>query len=102
MTAREELIVALMSEQHAPMSDHDPRDGSCRSCPWPLCMLPPPEIADALIAEGWRKMPSREAIARVLSPNTFDTGHTEHRAFRSEGLLMADAILALMEGADDE
>lgn len=93
MTAREELIVALMSEQHAPMSDHDPRDGSCRSCPWPLCMLPPPEIADALIAEGWRKMPSRKAVEQALA-NSWDDA-TEY-----EGAV--DAILALMDGSNDE
>ena len=102
MTAREELIQELLRSEHAPMIDHDPYDGSCRSCPWPLHLLSPDDIADALIAEGWRKTPSREAIARVLFPNTFDTGRPDHRAFRSEGLLMADAILALMEGADDE
>lgn len=46
-----QIEALLTSSQHAPMEDHDPRDGSCRSCPWPLHELSPREIARALLPE---------------------------------------------------
>jgi len=49
--------------------------------------------ADALIAEGWRKMPSRKAVEQALA-NSWDDA-TEY-----EGAV--DAILALMDGSNDE
>lgn len=53
MTARtpiERGAEALMSPVHAPMTDHDPRDGSCVSCPWPLSEAGTPEdIARAVL-----------------------------------------------------
>ena len=88
MTAREELVATVRRQ----LARKDSVARAARST----------VIADALLAEGWRKIPSREAISRMLFPNTFDTGRPDHRAFRSEGLLMAETILALMEGADDE
>ena len=54
-TPRDELVTLLTSPQHAPMSDHHPETGECMSCPWPMHMLPPEEIADVLIAAGWTK-----------------------------------------------
>lgn len=48
---REALVALLNHPDHAPMSTHDPRDGSCRSCPWPLHEMPPEDIADAILAE---------------------------------------------------
>ena len=57
-TPRDELVTLLTSPQHAPMSDHAPDwsgNPECVSCPWPLHMLPPEEIADVLIAAGWTK-----------------------------------------------
>src|SRR5690348_11519077 len=50
-TVTRDQIVGLMNQsEHAPMSDHDPRDGSCVSCPWPLHALGPEAIADAFMA----------------------------------------------------
>ena len=52
MTDPREALVALLNHpDHAPMSTHDPRDGSCQSCPWPLHEMPPEDIADAILAE---------------------------------------------------
>lgn len=48
---REALVALLGRPDHAPMSTHDPRDGSCQSCPWPLHEMPPEDIADAILAE---------------------------------------------------
>lgn len=48
---REALVALLNHPDHAPMSTHDPRDGSCRSCPWPLHEMPPEDIAGAILAE---------------------------------------------------
>lgn len=99
MSTRDELIADLSREEHAPMSDHDPRDGSCRSCPWPIYMLGPDDIADALIAEGWRKKPSREEMARAIfrlqyhSMHWLDARELEKNDYRSR----ADQILALMD-----
>lgn len=45
---REAILDLLNSAQHAPSGDHD-QDGGCRSCPWPLYMLGPDEVADALV-----------------------------------------------------
>lgn len=50
MPSRESVIDRLRAAEHAPMYDHDERDGSCRSCPWPLHMLAPEDIADAILA----------------------------------------------------
>ena len=51
----------------------------------------PESIADALLAEGWRKMPSAEQIAEVIGK------------YCSGGLTLvaADAILALMDGDNE-
>jgi hypothetical protein len=52
MTDPREALVALLGRpDHAPMSTHDPRDGSCQSCPWPLHEMPPEDIADAILDE---------------------------------------------------
>jgi hypothetical protein len=48
--SREDVLDRLRAPEHAPMYDHDERDGSCRSCPWPLYMLAPEDIADAILA----------------------------------------------------
>ena len=66
---REALLALLRQADHAPMSTHDPRDGSCQSCPWPLHEMPPEDIADAILAAGWTPptvKPSVEDVARVL------------------------------------
>lgn len=68
---REALVALLNSPEHAPMSTHDPRDGSCQSCPWPLHEMPPEDIADAILAAGWTPRgehvkPSVEDVARAL------------------------------------
>ena len=66
--AREALVALLWQADHAPLSAHDPRDGSCQSCPWPLHEMPPEDIADAILAEfdvtprGERVKPSVEAV----------------------------------------
>lgn len=52
---REALKELLTSSQHAPMDTHSPIDGSCQECPWPLHALGPDEIADALLAAGYRR-----------------------------------------------
>ena len=49
---REKVSGVLMGEVHAPMTHHDPHDGSCVSCPWPVHELGPEEITDALIKSG--------------------------------------------------
>ena len=51
---------------------------------------------DALIAEGWRKMPSREEVARTLDPLAWKELGAERRM--ASALARADAILALMDG----
>lgn len=49
--SRERLIEALMAPVHAPQGTHDPRDGACLQCPWPLHAAgSPEEIADAVLA----------------------------------------------------
>lgn len=53
---REALLALLGRPDHAPMSTHDPRDGSCQSCPWPLHEMPPEDIADA-----WARLLGHEA-----------------------------------------
>lgn len=55
---------------------------------------------DALIAEGWRKMPSREEIARAIASgldgwNDYDAASID---YKRELLMAANAILALMDG----
>lgn len=51
---RETIIAALEQPVHAPMADHDQRDGSCSSCPWPLHMVESPAgMADAILASDW-------------------------------------------------
>lgn len=49
---RQAILNVLGQGEHAPMYDHDERDGSCRSCPWPVHALGPEVIADRLIAAG--------------------------------------------------
>lgn len=49
---RDKAIEALNSAQHAPMETHNPSNGECMECPWPLYRLSPEEIADGLIAAG--------------------------------------------------
>lgn len=55
--------------------------------------------ADALIAEGWRKVPSREEIAEALERNDPEGGTVpdEGEPKFSYWYPQADAILALME-----
>lgn len=54
MSNREELFELLNSAQHAPMYTHSMNDWSCLECPVPLHTLSPDEIADEIIAAGWR------------------------------------------------
>lgn len=59
--------------------------------------------ADAVIAAGWRKKPSRDAIRRaVLEATSGDYTDTSWAAVRTKSLpsvdRAADAILALMDG----
>lgn len=46
----EALAKVLKRPEHAPMSTHDPRDGECRECPWPMHELPPHDLAYVLLA----------------------------------------------------
>ena len=60
------------------------------------------ECADALIAAGWRKMLSREALVAELTRNRsgcYDSAITDNEFFAEA---IADAILALMEGKTNE
>lgn len=52
------------------------------------------DISAAVIAEGWRKMPSREEFAQALF-FIYEHAHME------QALAKADAILALMDKTDD-
>lgn len=57
-------------------------------------------VADALWAAGWRKKPSREAVARAVALgldgwNDYDAASED---YKRELLSGADAILALMDG----
>ena len=54
--------------------------------------------ADSLIAEGWRKMPSREEIADEISGVVVGSGYYSTQIGREAALEAADAILALMDG----
>ena len=56
------------------------------------------EFADALIAEGWRKMPSREDIADEISGVVVGYGYYSTQIGRNAALEAADAVLALMDG----
>lgn len=58
------------------------------------------DVADALLAAGWRKMPSRAALTRHLANaevilNTTDAQWEQPNVVEAER--MAEAILALME-----
>ncbi len=59
---RDELISALDSPQHAPMSTHSGYDGSCQDCPWQLSQLPPEDMADALLAHPVIRRIQAEAL----------------------------------------
>lgn len=48
-----ELLSALLALDHAPMSTHNSRDGSCTECPWPLHELPPDDMAARLAEQGF-------------------------------------------------
>lgn len=63
----EQVEELLNSEVHGPMSSHDPRDGSCQSCPWPLHELPPADVAAAIVA----------LYRGVQQPNEDDEGGQE-------------------------
>lgn len=54
---REALIDLLQSAHHAPMETHNRQSGECSECPWPLYALGPVEIADAILAAGYRREP---------------------------------------------
>lgn len=70
----------------------------------------PESVADALIAAGWRKMPSREALARWAHVrfNEFGFGSPQQvwdemeAHEKVEWYREADAILALMDGNENE
>jgi hypothetical protein len=57
------------------------------------------QVADALIAEGWRKMPSRAQLAEAV-------GEAQEEFMRedlpedglTENVVIADAVLALVDG----
>lgn len=58
-------------------------------------------VADALIAEGWRKKPSRDEVARAIAwgvdgvdGEQFDEAAVDYRLEMLQG---ADAVLALMD-----
>lgn len=109
---REALLALLRQADHAPMSTHDPRDGSCQSCPWPLHEMPPEDIADAILAAGWTPptvKPSVEDVAAAIEAETasYDPVTSPERG-EPESLLAADgsdmslsaarAVLALLPG----
>ena len=56
-------------------------------------------IADALIAEGWRKKPSRTQLAGVIDKAQADFLREDlPEDGRTEKATIADAVLALMDG----
>lgn len=40
----------LNSPTHAPMNTHNPRNGECMDCPWPVYALPATDLARELVA----------------------------------------------------
>lgn len=71
MTARtpvERGAEAMASPVHAPMTDHNPRDGSCVSCPWPLSEAGTPEEIARAVFESI----DREGLAKVLEDHRHD------------------------------
>jgi hypothetical protein len=66
----------------------------------------PESIADAVVAAGWRKMPSRDelvnamvgsdALAADTRAEAMQSGSTQREPF----LMFADAVLALVKGSD--
>ena len=81
---RERLIERLNADEHAPMSTHNPETGACTQCPWPLHVLPPEAIADAIlpIVEAvWEEgrasaftdflRPLRDDMTRESTPNPY-------------------------------
>lgn len=100
---RERIFAVLMSPEHAPMDDHDPRDGSCRSCPWPVYQLGPEGITDALLAAGLT-IPApvdREKVARAIFTSAApllhgDTWETVGRSYREGWLDVAEVAIEAM------
>lgn len=87
MSTRDELILALCR-------------GECWDTTGESEIFRPDFATDALIAEGWRKMPSRDELARAIASgldgwNDYDAASTD---YKRELLMAADAILALMDG----
>ena len=108
MSTRDELAATLTGQHFDGQGCGGSHAGACSSCYGPSPMSAH-EIADALIAEGWRKKPSREELAAALwnlPINGMDwrelnelaerdaADYAEHRDYVLE---QADAILALMD-----
>ena len=108
MNARDKLAATLTAQHFDGTGCGDPGVGSCSNCYGPSPMSAR-EIADALIAEGWRKMPSDLTVERVerggdFQSITFSNGSTIYGSSEqdAEGNWIdnraIDAILALMDG----
>lgn len=100
---REALVNVLNSPEHAPMSDHDPRDGSCRSCPWPVHMLAADDIADHLFASlDWRDVRDVQAEQRERDAQIADSiGHQENNRYSHIAWEVAQAIREARPGSPD-
>ena len=96
MTARDELAAALHSE--GAYCGNCGFDGLalCSDCRTVLG-----RYADRLIGDGWVKMPSREALARVYWRHLgydYDLHGKDGNRDCSDGFELADAILVLLAG----
>jgi hypothetical protein len=60
----------------------------------------PESIADAVLAAGWRKMPSRDAVIRAFAKEQLLDGYSATSVERLYGG-HADAVLALMDGDNE-
>lgn len=83
MSTRDELVELILDVHPEPWGDDAER------------------LADSLIAEGWRKKPSRDEVARAIAwgvdgvdGEQFDDAAVDYRLEMLQG---ADAVLALMD-----
>lgn len=66
-TVEARIAAALNSPQHAPMSDHHAETGECVSCPWPLHMLGPDEIARVVATQVFGDQSAEQRLDALAS-----------------------------------
>lgn len=88
MSARDEATQIVAAFRLPWIGEHDHIDREMLGGP----------VVDALIAAGWRKMPSREEIRDAVAEFICDE-YIQGQLFPAD-YGAADAVLALMEGSD--